>query len=195
MTTLLWIRDHYDFNENRYIDANEARAAEEDFFGSGTITEDQYWSTHDAYWYQTLLPAYADPPPTPDPCDGVTCPNKCSGYNLYKQKCVNGSCVNDYLIEGNSPTCGYTPPTPAVTCNGNSPHYGTGCALLKAADVDNDGVISYSELSGAGASCAMGHITEEEYYFVEDAYNACSINALCPDATLHHAHSQPAPSQ
>jgi len=42
----------------------------------------------------------------PDPCAGVTCPNKCTGYNLYSQKCVNGVCVNDALIEANSPTCG-----------------------------------------------------------------------------------------
>jgi hypothetical protein len=48
--------------------------------------------------------------PPPDPCAGVTCPNKCDGYNLYSQKCVNGVCVNDTLIEGNSPTCGYVPP-------------------------------------------------------------------------------------
>lgn len=46
----------------------------------------------------------------PDPCIGVTCPNKCTGYNLYSQKCVNGVCVNDTLIEANAPTCGYVPP-------------------------------------------------------------------------------------
>ena len=48
-----------------------------------------------------------------DPCAGVTCPNKCSGYDLYSQKCANGACVNDTLIEHNSATCGYVAPTPA----------------------------------------------------------------------------------
>ena len=48
-----------------------------------------------------------------DPCAGVTCPNKCTGYDLYSQKCANGACVNDALIEHNSATCGYVAPSSA----------------------------------------------------------------------------------
>jgi len=47
---------------------------------------------------------------TPDPCAGITCPNTCDGTSLYSQKCVNGHCVKDSLIESNSSTCGYVPP-------------------------------------------------------------------------------------
>lgn len=52
---------------------------------------------------------------TIDPCAGITCPNTCDGTSLYSQKCVNGHCVKDALIESNSPTCGYTPPAPTPT--------------------------------------------------------------------------------
>jgi len=47
---------------------------------------------------------------TPDPCTGITCPNTCDGTSLYSQKCVDGHCVKDTLIESNSSTCGYVPP-------------------------------------------------------------------------------------
>ena len=42
-------------------------------------------------------------------CLGIYCPDKCDGTSLYSQKCVNGVCVNDALIEANSTTCGYVP--------------------------------------------------------------------------------------
>jgi putative hemolysin len=42
-------------------------------------------------------------------CIGIYCPDKCDGTSLYSQKCVNGVCVNDALIEANSTTCGYVP--------------------------------------------------------------------------------------
>ena len=66
MTTLLWIRDHYDANKDRYIDSEEMHVAEEDFFGYGTISEDEFFSTEDAYRNHTRLPAY-------DPCPVPTC--------------------------------------------------------------------------------------------------------------------------
>lgn len=51
--------------------------------------------------------------PPGDPCATVQCdPTVCIGYDLYSQKCVNGECVPDQLIEQNSEQCGYTPPPP-----------------------------------------------------------------------------------
>ena len=44
-----------------------------------------------------------------DLCDGVVCDNICIGNDLWSQKCVNGSCFLDQLIEQNSSTCGYDP--------------------------------------------------------------------------------------
>ena len=44
-----------------------------------------------------------------DPCEGVVCENVCVGLDLWSQKCVDGSCVPDQLIESNSSTCGYDP--------------------------------------------------------------------------------------
>ena len=45
-----------------------------------------------------------------DPCEGIVCENICIDYNLYSQKCVDGECVPDQLIEENSSSCGYIPP-------------------------------------------------------------------------------------
>ena len=48
-----------------------------------------------------------------DPCDGVVCDDICIDYDLYSQKCVDGICVTDQLIEENSEEhCGYIPPEP-----------------------------------------------------------------------------------
>ncbi len=38
-----------------------------------------------------------------------TCSNQCFGNDLWAMKCVNGVCVQDYLIEKNSTQCGYDP--------------------------------------------------------------------------------------
>lgn len=48
-------------------------------------------------------------PPTPDPtcnpCIDVTCNDICDGLDIWSQKCENGICVKDTLIEANSPNC------------------------------------------------------------------------------------------
>ena len=44
-----------------------------------------------------------------DPCEGVVCENVCIGTDLWSQKCVNGLCVADQLLESNSLSCGYDP--------------------------------------------------------------------------------------
>ena len=44
-----------------------------------------------------------------NPCEGVVCDNICIGKDLWSQKCVDGDCIPDQLIESNSTTCGYDP--------------------------------------------------------------------------------------
>lgn len=43
---------------------------------------------------------------SPDPCQGVICPDACVGQDLYSQICDNGSCITGILIEPNSHSCG-----------------------------------------------------------------------------------------
>jgi len=113
----------------------------------------------------------------PDPCAGVTCSNTCDGTSLYSQKCVNGHCVKGALIKSNAPECGYVPPSPPpVTCTGGSPHHGTGCALLKQFDADNDGKVTSADALRAQND---GRSTEE-VQFILAASAAGSINAKCP---------------
>jgi len=38
-------------------------------------------------------------------CDGVICNNICVDGNLHSQKCVDGTCVPDQLLEINSESC------------------------------------------------------------------------------------------
>jgi len=45
-----------------------------------------------------------------NPCEDVTCDTICRGVTLWKQKCVNGECVPDSVLEENSQECGFTPP-------------------------------------------------------------------------------------
>lgn len=47
-----------------------------------------------------------------DPCEDIVCEDICINYDLYSQKCVDGECVPDQLIEKNSSNCGYIPPDP-----------------------------------------------------------------------------------
>jgi len=59
----------------------------------------------------------------------IVCDNKCVGYDLYSYNFVgewdpitgtwseNAGCIQDTLIENNSPSCGYIPPCPIPTAN------------------------------------------------------------------------------
>ena len=51
-----------------------------------------------------------------DPCEGVVCENICLGADLYSQKCVDGFCVTDQLIERNSVNC-VSDPCAGVVCS------------------------------------------------------------------------------
>ena len=44
-----------------------------------------------------------------DLCEGMVCDNVCIGDDLWSQKCVEGDCIPDQLLESNSVTCGYDP--------------------------------------------------------------------------------------
>lgn len=57
-----------------------------------------------------------------DPCKNVTCGTVCVGVNLWEQKCVKGECIDNRVIELNSPQCGYTP-CEELVCNNEC--YGT----------------------------------------------------------------------
>ena len=54
--------------------------------------------------------AYVCITPPDDPCEGVSCENTCVGVDLYSQKCIDGECIADRLIETNNrEECGYDP--------------------------------------------------------------------------------------
>lgn len=77
-----------------------------------------------------------------DPCTHDSCGQVCKGYDLWAQKCVNGMCVDDYLIESNSLHCGFDPCKNHCT-NGKQDcgEYGVDCGgdcLFK--DSDRDGI-------------------------------------------------------
>lgn len=71
-------------------------------------------------------------------------------------------------------------PEAPITCDGATPNFDTGCALLLYFDTDNNGIISAAERDNAWEAEFLGYITHNEAQFVEDAYNAGSINAPCP---------------
>jgi len=51
-----------------------------------------------------------------DPCEDIVCENVCIAYDLYSQKCVDGICEQDTLIEVNSLSCGFEPCIPNWVC-------------------------------------------------------------------------------
>ncbi|MGC1120520.1 MAG: hypothetical protein WBA22_05445 [Candidatus Methanofastidiosia archaeon] len=42
-----------------------------------------------------------------DPCANIFCQDECYGYDLWSQKCVDGMCTRDELLDRNSSRCGY----------------------------------------------------------------------------------------
>ena len=71
-----------------------------------------------------------------------------------------------------------------ITCDGATPNFDAGCdptkdSLLLYFDTDHDGIISATERDDAWEAEGQGLITHKEAQFVEDAYDAGSINALC----------------
>jgi len=90
--------------------------------------------------------------------------------NIYNDPYIQ--LYSDFLV----PPLSEHEPEPPVTCAGGSPHYGTGCALLKHYDFDNDGVVT-----SMNALVAQNDgMTTEEVLFIMSASVAGSINAECP---------------
>ena len=67
-----------------------------------------------------------------------------------------------------------------ITCTEDTGHFKTGCKLLLHYDADNDGKISDDEWGHALNDGMDEKITDQEFNMVHRAYNAGSINELCP---------------
>lgn len=63
--SLLWVRDHYDTNKNRYIEDDELQVASSDWLDD-KITSDEYQEVIAANNRHTLLPSYGTSAPPPD---------------------------------------------------------------------------------------------------------------------------------
>ena len=74
------------------------------------------------------------------------------------------------------------PTIPTLDCDESTPNFNSIRELLLYMDTNHTGIISMSERDNAWELQSMGHITYAEAQFVEDAYNAGSINALCAEA-------------
>jgi len=70
------------------------------------------WFTAPANWSGAVLKIEGI---TLDPCVGVDCPDICIGKDRWSQKCENGVCVDDQLIEINSSSC-VSDPCAGVNC-------------------------------------------------------------------------------
>jgi len=69
----------------------------------------------------------------------------------------------------------------AISCTTSTPHFSSGCALLKHYDANNDGIISSVDATKAAQDYFDGIITKEEAAFIATCYNAGgSINLKCP---------------
>ena len=55
--TLTWIRDNFDANKNRYIDAEEVDDARDGWLAN-RINQEQFGAVINAYYDRTLLPEY-----------------------------------------------------------------------------------------------------------------------------------------
>ena len=139
VVSLTWIRDNFDANKNRYIDADEADNAKA-AWQEGRIDNAQFGAVIDAYDDHTRLPAYGT--------------------------------------------------TATITCTGPTPHFTSGCALLKHYDSDGSGKLDISEFGEALTDKGDGVITSDEMDFVERAYDDVNINALCPGC---HSTTAPPP--
>ena len=71
------------------------------------LPTDTPWFTVPATWDGAVLKVEGI---YDDPCEGIVCPNVCVGNDLYSQKCIEGNCVTDQLLESNSVFCDYDPP-------------------------------------------------------------------------------------
>jgi len=115
----------------------------------------------------------------PDPCAGIVCENICIGLDLHSQKCVNGVCVLDALIEANSAQCGYVPPPICTEGAKRSP------------EACWDGSIIYKEVCRnnawipSGETCLPEPAHGERRLPSPPCWDGSIIHAEKYDATLH----------
>ena len=87
-----------------------------------------------------------------NPCEGVVCSNRCWGTTLWKMKCVEGECTQDYLLERDSEECGFIPPPPETSApqtdsdadgvfDSSDDCYNPGCTIVsvRGCPLDSDG--------------------------------------------------------
>lgn len=89
------------------------------------------------------------------------------------EKAVNAGSINAIC-----PGCYGVAPPPAITCDSPTDNHASGCDLLNWSDRNNDGIII--SMGTADKHLADGLITQREHDFVYKAWEAGSINALCP---------------
>ena len=97
------------------------------------------------------------------------CRSDGTGWDVI-QTCSPGyECIKDTGL------CVKVSTPPVITCNGATPHYSSGCALLLHYDLDNDGKVTSSDALRARTN----GMTTEEVAFILSASSAGSINAIC----------------
>ena len=100
-------------------------------------------------------------------------------YNTYCDRCVSDKCYRDSFVHDPAVSITLGLKEKEIACDTATPNFDTGCDLLIYFDADHDGVIIPTERDNAWEAEGFGYITCKEAQFVEDAYDAGSINALC----------------
>jgi C1A family cysteine protease/PKD repeat protein len=89
--------------------------------------------------------------------------------------------IESYYDDSINATCPGCYSADVITCTGRTEHFPSGCDLLLAYDTDNvPGIITWPEFMDAMDDERSGVINAYEAAFVESAYDAGSINNLCP---------------
>lgn len=123
---LIWVRDHYDVDKDRYISYEEAHTAQIDY-GEGRINVDQYVAVVHAYNEKTLLPEYSPTPPgtetrTMSLTEGDhTIEINLAGYEQLKAKIHVGSTSVTCVSESGFAACGGSG-TPRIDVSGWDVH-------------------------------------------------------------------------
>jgi hypothetical protein len=128
-----------------------------------------------------------------DPCADVHCYQQCFGCDLWAMKCVDGRCVEDYIIEANSAECGCTEMECGAVCVGKDlwnqkyvngecvidqiiEHNSTACGVDLCANHCNNGIKDCGEY---GVDCGGGcPFKDSDLDGIEDCKDLCP-NSQC----------------
>ena len=107
-----------------------------------------------------------------NPCEDITCGRMCRGYDLWEQKCINGECVDDRMIEENSRECGFNPCI-NVVCDDIC--FGTELWKMTCSEGEcvRDSIIEKDSVA-CGFTPEEGALEEEEY----QVYNALIVKGF-----------------